>query len=221
MEQLKITCHLMSGFCANDPYSPSIDGIIAYAFRKASISDEQFAIDTAAYYSLPPVDGLPIQTEAFNGDWWYQSSFPVYKSQGIYSRYIHRRFNAFEAEALSPNTKKIDTTKGAFKNSRILLQQHITDRIEWHVIGSRLEIQDLLDSHITHIGKRVGAGFGKVRRWEISGDGDAQKARFFRALPYEFAQIHNISGDILQWGIRPPQKILGNQRKCVIPYARQ
>lgn len=97
-----------------------------------------------------------------------------------------------------------------------MLNHHITSSVSWHVVGLHDEIQSLLDTHITHIGKRVSAGFGRVRRWEIE-SGDAEKARFFRPLQRSFANKYGINGCVIQWGIRPPAKININQHICVMP----
>jgi CRISPR type IV-associated protein Csf3 len=217
MEALKITAWLMNGFCANDPYSPAIDGIIGAAFRREQLGDEQFALDVAHFGRLQPVEGLPLQVEQFGEDWWYRCSLPIYQSRCVTNRFIHRRFNESEAERHAGDAKKVEVTKGPYKNARLLLKQQVTDRIEWHVVGDRAEIDRLLQS-ISHVGKRIGGGFGQVRRWEI-GEGDAETARFFRPLPREFADRHGKTGDIMQWGIRPPAK--NNQRVCVMPYAGQ
>jgi len=203
----------MSGFCANDPYSPAIDGILGYAHRREQLSDEQFALDVAHYAKLPAVEGLPLAIEEFDDDWWYCCSLPIYTDQAVFNRHIHRRFNVVEAERQLPNLKKVESTKGPYKNSRLLLQQHITNKIEWHVMGDQKEIERLL-SGITHVGKRVASGFGRVRRWEIE-KGDTGKARFYRPLPVDFAAQHGITGNTMQWGIKPPAK--NNQRVCVMP----
>lgn len=214
MMPLKITAYLMSGFVANDAYSPAIDGILAYAMRREQLTPEQFALDVAHFGNLPPVEGLPLSVEQYDDDWWYQCSLPIYADQAVFNRYIHRRFNAQEAESLVPDLKKVESTKGPYKNARLLLQQHITNRVEWHVIGDAAEIARLTHA-ITHIGKRVGAGFGRVRKWQVSADGNAHLARFHRPLPRAFADQYGVPGELMQWGIRPPAK--NNQRLCVMP----
>jgi CRISPR type IV-associated protein Csf3 len=220
MQPLTITCHLMSGFCANDPYTPAIDGILGYALRKTQLDEEQFALDTARYYELPAVEGLPLAVEHYQDDWWYQCSLPIYKDQSVFNRHIHRRFNVVEAETIVPDAKVIQATKGPYKNGRFLLQQHIVDKVFWHVVGDAERIIALLNGHITHLGKRTAAGFGRIRRWDITADGDEQAARFYRPLPVGFANAHEITGNTLQWGIRPPAKVTANQRLCVLPHAR-
>jgi CRISPR type IV-associated protein Csf3 len=214
MQALKITAHLMSGFVANDAYSPSICGILGYALRREQLSCEQFALDVAHYSNLLAVEDLPLAIEKFNEDWWYQCSFPIYNEQAVFNRYIHRRFNSQEAENYAPDIKKVEATKGPYKNARLLLQQHITNKIEWHVIGNQAEITRLLNN-ITHIGKRVAGGFGRVRRWDVSKNGNDHLAQFHRALPKAFADQYGIAGDLMQWGIVPPAK--NNQRLCVMP----
>ena len=117
------------------------------------------------------------------------------------------------------------TSKPRFRPPRGLTKTLVTSfastsqiRCARHVVGDKAEIERLL-SHITHIGAKVGVGYGRVRRWEVAIGGDKQTARLHRPLPKAFADTNGVSGMLLECGHRPPIRVTDNQRLCVIPYA--
>ena len=86
---------------------------------------------------------------------------------------LHKRFNSAEAESrMGGKQTKIQTTKGPHKNARYQLRQHVTNKARWHVVGEKAEIERLL-AQVSHIGAKVG-GLWRVRRWEVTADGDKQ-----------------------------------------------
>lgn len=222
MQPLKITAELMTGFASKFDWSPSIDGILAWVVQRERLGVEEFTLTQHRSDLQEPVKGLPLAVEHYDDDWWYQCSQPIFESKGVVTHNLHRRFNVREAEKLSHDKKtKIETTKGPYKNARFQLKQHITPQIAWYAIGDKQEIERLLES-ITHIGAKVGAGFGRVRPngWRVELSENLDTPRFFRPLPKSFADAHGISGIVMEWGHRPPLRIPENNRVCVIPYAR-
>ncbi len=62
--------------------------------------------------------------------------------------------------------KKIDITRGKFKNAYIKLYYRHCKYIDWYCVGWPEKIAELLQ-FCTHIGKNAGDGWGEVKRWEI------------------------------------------------------
>lgn len=217
MTPLKITAHLMSGFATNDRWSPAIDGILAYAFMREKLGDEEFTLSQHRNDLQAPVEGLPLERVEWNGHWWYAASSPIYDERAENTVYYHRRFDAYHAERhMTPRkTGKIQTAAGSFKNARLMIVQHVTDRIEWHVVGDEAEIMRLLQS-ITHVGARVASGFGRVRRWSAE-PGDADIARHQRPLPVGFLNSKTDGKVIIQRGLVPPFRNPKSQALCVMP----
>lgn len=217
MTPIAITAHLYSGFVASDPWSPAIDGILAYWYMREQLGAEQFSINQGHDYQMEPVEGLPLKRVEHGDWWWYAASSPIYTAQAEVRRYLHRRFDQARAERYLPDgARKIQTQAGAYKNARMSAQHCVTDRVSWHVIGERAEIERLL-SRCAHIGGRVGAGFGRVRGWDVTEDGDAELARAHRPLPVDYALAHGIEGDVMDWGLRPPGRLRCNTTLCVMP----
>lgn len=213
MQALKVTAHLASGFIAADPWSPSLDGILAYWHMREQLGDE-FATTSAQPHVMEPVTGLPLRVESHGALWWYACSSPIYETAAKVRRYLHRRFDDAQERYLDIQGKsgKVLVAAGPYKNARNAYMQTVTGRIEWHVIGERVEIERLL-RRCWHIGARTGSGFGRVRRWEF-GEGDEHLALTHRPIPEEAAKS---VGPRMVWGIRPPGRLPINRTMCVMP----
>lgn len=216
MIPIAITARLRTGFASSDPWSPAIDGIVGYWYMRELLGPEEFAISQGRDHGLKPADQLPMEKIEHDGQWWYACSSPIYQKQATVLRYMHRRFDQAPGERYLPDDiKTVQTKAGPYKNARMAVQQHITDRVTWHVIGDLPEIERLL-KRCTHIGAKIGAGFGRVRAWEF-GSGDADIARHRRPLPVAYASQAGIEGDPMWWGLRPPARIPENCADCIMP----
>jgi CRISPR type IV-associated protein Csf3 len=215
MNYLKITAYLNNGFVATYDWSLTIDGIVGYAKKLEELGFEDFVL-TQSINDMKPLDDLPFQKEEFNGNWWYQCSRPLFKTVLTKDKYNYRRFNQFEAEIYVNKVKKVEATKGPYRNARVLKNHIITSEINWFVCGDKKEIERLLKT-ITHIGGARSSGCGSVKNWEVEVINKTEKCRFCRVLPVEFAKLHGIDGPVLNWSIRPPSTLKENQFDCVIP----
>lgn len=216
---LKITAYLHSGFASKFPWSPSLDGILAYVERMRALGPDEFALTQLDLALQTPNTALPLEMERHGDDWWYLCSSPIYREFSTQTKHLHRRFNAAEAEEYWDRPRKIETTKGPYKNARFQVRHHITGLVCWHADGDRVALADMLRD-VTHIGAKMGAGFGRVRRWDITDDGDPQLARLHRPLPRAYADAHGVTGVVMRWGYRPPIRHPENLTDCVIPHAR-
>ena len=165
---------------------------------------------------MKPLDDLPFQKEHFLDMWWYKCSMPIFKIESTQDKHLFRRFNTFEAETMLQNVKKVETTKGAYRNAMISKTFFITKKVDWFVIGDKEEIEKYLKM-ITHIGGARRAGFGAVSKWEVVEVEENSKPRLYRPLPIEFAERNNVTGLYVNWAIRPPATISVNKFDCVIP----
>jgi len=214
---LKITAHLYNGFVSRFPWSPSIDGILAWVERRAALGEEAFTAQQQDMSAQTPNENLPLEKIHDGELWWYACSNPIYETPFVSQRFVHKRFNMPEAEVFT-DIGKIETTKGPMKNYRILYEMRVTDHIDWHVMGDADAIRDLLRS-VSAIGGKLGAGYGRVKSWTVTDDGDEHLALFHRPLPVDYARRVGASGPVMRWGIRPPARIPANQAECVMPCA--
>lgn len=220
MTPIAITAHLYSGFVASDPWSPAIDGILAYWHIREQLSEAEFSLRSGRNDLMEPVADLPLEIVRHENLWWYASSSPIYTQQAEVRRYLHRRFDQAHAEKYLPDgQRKVQVQAGPYKNARMAAMHHITDRVTWHVIGDLSAIERLL-KRCSHVGAKVGAGFGRVRRWSYA-EGDPEIARHWRPLPVAYALEQQLDGDVMDWGIRPPVRLACNTVSCVMPQKMQ
>lgn len=83
-------------------------------------------------------------------------------------------------------------------------------------MGDRAEVARLV-GRCGAIGRGGGQGLGEVRTWRVEPGGDPARARFGRPLPADFAGAHGVAGVLMEWGIRPPGRLLAHRRLCVMP----
>ena len=211
MQPLKITAILQNGFASSDPWSPSIDGILAYWHQREKLGEEEFAIGMVSNDTLSPVDDLPLKK--IGDPWYYACSSPIYDAQATFLRYFHRRFDTQKAEKYMEKKRgRVSVKAGPYKNFRLTSQVHVCRNVTWHVIGDKKKI-DVLLSKCHFIGSKVGVGNGKVLKWIVTEGGDPNIAVNYRPVPAN----ENQSGTIMDWGLRPPARINENQFLCVMP----
>lgn len=215
MKPLKVIAHLRSGFSANFDFDVSIDGIIGNQHQMEKLGYDEFVLSQSTG-DLRPIDDLPIAKEYFDGDWWYQCSRPFFDCKHVHITHIHRRFNGLESELFCSKIKKVETTKGAYKNFRIPVKLYITPKIVWYVNGDKERISELLN-RVTHIGAHRACGFGAVNHWEFVDHDNIDDCRFKRIVPVDFAKIHNIEGMQMNRTIKPPHTLTENKRLCIVP----
>lgn len=218
MQPLLITAYLAVGYGGN-PWSPSLDGILAYFTMAERVGYDAMAITDDR--SMEPVEGLPLAIERHGDWWWYRCSSPIVPAATQeHSHYHHRRFRDTHAETyLHLPNGRILTSAGPYKGCRRRDVVTITPTVQWHVIGDHDNVERLL-KQCHHIGSARSRGHGRVLRWEIMTEGDPDLAQYYRPLPEGYAAEHNIIGEQRTWGIRPPARIPANQAPCIMPEPR-
>lgn len=216
VEPVIVTAHMMTAYSAADPWSPSLDGILAWWALKEQYGEDWLALGMTGHRDL--VDAaLPLARDAHDGWWWWQCSSPLVSVARRFVQHHHRRFDDVPAERYLPEkTRKILTAGGPYKTSRSAKTRHLASEIVWHAVGDADEISRLL-RQCSSIGFGHTRGYGQVRQWEIAPGGDVSIARFHRPLPEAFASEHGIVGQRMRWGVRPPGRHPAFQTMCVMP----
>lgn len=220
MQCLTITAELYNGFASSDPWSPSLDGILAYWHLREKFGDVEFAAQSVDSSQMRPVDDLPLAKTEWNGLWWYQCSSPIYETRAEFFKHFHRRFDSFNAERyMQPKKGRIEVQCGPYKNARLTTRQIVTSEVAWHAVGDLDEVERLVQQ-CPSIGHKTGSGNGRVKRWRVeSGElAGEYSAQWHRPLPLDYARENGVVEDvIMDWGIRPPGRIRENQQLCVMP----
>lgn len=214
MDAMLVTAHLAGGFAASDPWSPALDGILAYWLLREQLGEEEFALGMTGHRPLTDA-GLPLdRCEDGAGHWWWACSSPIYQQQAEYLRWYHRRFDTREAERFTA-ARRVVTSAGPYKNYRNAWTVHLAPTVSWHALGDRAETERLL-RRCAAIGGGRGQGLGRVSRWEVTLDGDAESARHHRPLPAAYAAQRGIEGMVMEYGLRPPGRA-AERVLCVLP----
>lgn len=218
---LIVTAHTPAGFAALDPWSPALEGILAYQQLMEQLGEEEFALGMTGHRPLVEPD-LPLGRERDGQLWWWQCSSPIYAEVEQQRVYHHRRFNVTEAETrLIPSgraTQRIKVKAGPYKNYRVARTVHTAPAVSWHCIGERDAVAWLLRD-VFAIGAGRQSGRGEVARWTVEPGGTADLARFHRPLPEAFAREHGFTRPLLAWAVRPPGHKPANRTLCSMPAA--
>ena len=219
MTPLLVTAYTPSGFACSDPWSPSLDGLLAYWLLREQLGEEEFALGMSGQRPLVTPNDLPLELVRHDDQWWWACSSPIVERHGEFLHYYHRRFDAMQAERflLTGKSGRILTRAGPYKAYRLVNRVVVTPQVQWHCIGDEVEIRRLLRL-CRFIGAGSTRGLGMVMRWEIRSEGANERlARYGRPLPVDYAHEHDIDGPLLEWGIRPPGRLLENRCLCVMP----
>lgn len=215
MQPLVVRARLRNGYVARDPWSPSLDGIIAAAVMRERIGMDAMVVNGARAVDMTPVEGLPLEVVRDGEHWWYAASSPA--AVGIVGRerrHFHRRFDDQLERHLVGDIKRVQTSAGPYKNARLFDTRVICRGLEWHAIGDGAEMRRLL-SGVAQIGARRGVGYGEVTEWIVIDGGDSEQARFRRPLPEAFACRIGVDGPVVPWGLVPPARV--GLVDCIMP----
>lgn len=216
MTPLIITARLVNGFVASDPWSPSIDGILAYAHVRRTIGHDEMVLQAGRRQDLKPVEGLPLKVVTHGDMWWYAASSPRYDANERDRKYFHKRFRDMHAAALLPDIKKVQVNAGPFKECRNYDTRIVTKGVWWVAIGDADAVASLL-AGITHIGRGTARGMGEVREWAVTEGlpGNEVDALYDRPLPAGYAAELGLVGQTMPWGLVPPGRV--SVVECVMP----
>lgn len=214
MKPLIVTAHLERGFSASDPWSPSLDSILAYLQLQAEIGIDAMH-QQIAMNEKTDVDNLPLEKVHGGGVWWYACSFPDYQATHEHQRAFFKKFNIDSSLLIDRKVKTIELTKNQFKNYSLSFKEIITKSVTWHCIGNKEAIERLL-SQCQQIGAKRGKGLGYVIKWDVKDGGDSEKAKYHRAIPADFAEKQGMTGFKMWRGFRPCFRIVENQTLCVM-----
>ena len=206
MKMLTVTARTPTGFASGDPWSPTLDGTLSYAFMR-----EKLGADFGNNLNLHAVEGLPFAVEWFGGEWWYVCGSPrPSQALGQRDRHFHRRFNAPDAERWMA-ANRVNTTMGPHKNLRKAHLVTTASSVSWQAIGDAAEIRRLLSS-LHSIGSGHSRGLGRVGAWEVVEGPWAYPLE--RPVP---VGATDRPGPIMHHSIRPPSHLASNRVRCVMP----
>jgi CRISPR type IV-associated protein Csf3 len=189
----KLTFKMMTSICLSHPWV-HLDGILAHLLLRKLLKEN--------FYTLPskmPIDffsllDLPLKKLRNNGTFIYHSSVSRFNRDEIYVDKIYKRFEDTKMKWMDPGrSKKIDTTRGRFKNYMINLPYIPTSQVVFYGNGDIKEIKELI-KYLPGLGKKIAAGFGfyhSFKMKEIEQDTSLvnKNNEAMRPIPSEFLDV--------------------------------
>lgn len=204
---LMVTGRMLTGFIAE---SLHLDAILGAAVMAAHPCPADYKMGDAV---IP----LPLELLWLSPDdlpLWAASDFEVLDS--CESReYWHKRYPVHRAHIGAKANAK--TTAGRWREYRVPVTANSCRTVKAVCVGSQAEVERLL-SHVSHVGKKGAAGYGRVE-WRVEQvNMDALAAiHENKALPIEYAaQVEKIGKIMPSCGWTPPYWYAPHWRDCVV-----
>ena len=211
-ELLRVTAHCVTPVILGDDGVIHLDSVIGSAVAAAHPCP--FKHDCWDVFPMP----LAILWQDDRGyPLWAATDLQPVGDKAVGREYWHKRYPADKAPFGKKQTA--NTTAGRWREYRVPVETVACERFEAACIGNREEVQRLLD-HIGHIGKKTGAGYGKVAKWTVEPLHDEQPEMLValnRPLPLEYARKNCIVGVRGRRGWTPPYWFAPNWTECVRP----
>lgn len=167
-KQLRIRAYLQTPVIS-DVFLP-LDSVLYYHHCRRFLGTEYITKSNESNIREAIVPLLPFRKSGpKNEAWFYACSFAVW-SKDVAEEQTFKvksgdwiRHNAY----LESKVKKVETTKGKYKNAMIRNFYRHSKYVDWFCIGNPGELAELLQ-FCRAIGKNTGDGWGQVLRWELS-----------------------------------------------------
>lgn len=234
-EPLRVTAHMGAPVAYTPGEGLSLDGPLLYAavleregqayFESAPPPDDELAEITAT-----PDPDMPLTACEGADTWIYRASMAerggadggteLLHWSKRYDELAHRQYN----EAVDMGRRSVvKTHSGPYKSQYRPLYTEVVERLAWHVVGNRREVERLLNSHATHIGKKHGTGHGMVADWQVesvdvSADRWVKSGRrtLVRPVPLDMME-DDWGGEVGYAAVRPPYWLAAHQELCAVP----
>jgi len=220
---LQITAYLSSPIAVYDDWTPQLEGILIYqllsnlGLAHPNPSIEQVKENQTIIDRYLPIKKDPEHT-------FYYCSNPVYTYHSEEQSRFRKRWSPDQEACINWGKRKpkFETSQGAEKAYDLPLFLRLTPRIDWFAIGTRYQVEPLLND-VSGLGKKRSQGFGQVSKWvvkEVKDDWSlVREGELMKPVPnvvfkeLGITQLYNL----LQWGWKPPIWLPENKNLCFMP----
>jgi len=163
----KLTFNMMTNICLSHPWI-SLDGILAHILLRKLLGDDFYYLPSSMPIDFFEMVALPLKKYALDDLFIYHGSVSLFEREKLFIDKIYKRFEDGKMKFMdSGRSTKIDITRGRFKNYMINLPYLPIDKIIFYGNGDIEEIKTLLP-YLPGLGKKIAAGFGFFRSFEIT-----------------------------------------------------
>ncbi len=213
-KNLRIRAYLRTGV-VSDKYLP-LDGVLFYHLvrREKGVQILSMPLEN----NMDNIPKLPIKIiNPESPEWYYACSFAQWPiNVAECSTFKVKSGDWLLHSSYLSETKKIETSRGKYKNYHIKIYYRYAEHIDWFCVGDPQEICNLL-KFCYNIGKNHGDGWGEVARWEVSvwpEDWSVRdmEGRLMRGIPVSYEP-----GRVARYGLRPSYWDPANIITCSLP----
>lgn len=225
---------LGSPIAASDPYI-HLDSFVAYAAGVGSIGHDGLAELEDGGEPLYFEEEMPFKQYQVGDEWvWATTAAGIATADGAdikeRERWSVTKWRAhFDDDPVHQSKEThINTSSGSFKSYNAALPYAGTDELTFFfepaTDAEPERVVELIERHVSGIGKKRSQGFGQIRDIEaVDATGTVESAvyhngRVLRSLPSKFAPIPDPSFRYERRTVRPPYWHAANQAMAVVPF---
>lgn len=196
------------------------DGVIAHLLWRYSEPEEYRVLPSKRVVKKVGELKLPLKRYYFAKDEFiYHASVSIFDTNDAYVTTIYKKFCERYLDLNKVRRKKIDRTRGHFKDWQIKLVYIPARKVVFYANGDAEEIEKLLKG-LPGLGKKTSIGFGAVKSykvreiredWSIVKDGIAM-----RSIPLEAVELYS---EAVPMAWKAPYWAKENVAMCVPPFA--
>jgi CRISPR type IV-associated protein Csf3 len=228
----KLEVELAAPVAASDPFI-HLDSFLTYAAGIEQIGFQALQeLDPSSDDPRFFAETMPLKQyrSPINDEWvWACSAAQVGEMDGLRgddgswnTTKWRKRFD-HEADHQEKDTQ-VNITTGEFKSYNAALPYNPVDRLQFFFEGDADRVMDLLNRHISGIGKKRSQGFGKIRELSVADVSDHvasavwNAGRTLRSLPASFLTETPTGIRVERRTVRPPYWHANNQTMAYPPF---
>lgn len=218
MKNYKITFNLDTPISFIDV--PTFDGLLAYAFAKRKLGRK---FGQKLSYSKDEIIDFTAMPIAMHQNGWFIASSMMWdktKTKESIERWRKRWSTKDDQIAdFGKKQRKVDTTRGEFKSYDTPFVLKDIKQVWFYFASSNIEeVNKLIETYISHIGKKRAYGHGEILDFEIKETKFNFEAEIYRPMPRKLAEVKNMTSIRFQFcGYKPPYWLPDNMEECVVP----
>lgn len=220
LEPLRIRATLRAGIVC-DKWLP-LDGPLLYQSHRYDAGHGPEATQPGDY-TTQSVSTLPLGIiHPGRRNWYYQCSWAQWSHDIEGQDHWNKRFDSAFADLVDFGQRrgKIIVEQGQYKAYHMPIFYRVAEWVEWYCVGDKAEIELFL-STLTHIGKKVSQGWGRVAEWSIERWPEDwsvwRDGQLMRGIPAEDIADLGKPYNLGNYGIRPSYWKANNKRLLAIP----
>jgi CRISPR type IV-associated protein Csf3 len=221
MNPLQITAHLSTPIAVSDDWTPNLENLLTFLILDETGIASPNPTDREVAENLDFVrDRMPLQLGDIQGEWYWEASAPHYQHTTEIQDCFHKRWDCQDQHLdWQGKRAKWSGSEGHTKSWTVPVRLRNPARIDWFVVGDRVELERLL-GFVSALGKKKR---GQVCQWQVAEVAEdwhlfGADGQLMRSVPVHLLEVPP-PFKILNWAWRPPAHLPSNCDRCWMPGA--